>query len=86
MHVTAVSLPFRRAVQRFIDGRFYRRKYDAAQTLTALGEHIRDEVEFNSLTARLMEVVDETMRPAHISLWLRDRGHQPGQAPAEDLS
>ena len=57
---------------------FYRRKYDAAKTLAAFSERVRDEVELDRLVGRLVEVVDETMQPAHISLWLRDPGHLPG--------
>jgi hypothetical protein len=69
--VAALALPLRRRVQAFIDQRFYRRKYDAAKTIAAFSDHIRDEVELDRLTGRLVEVVEETMRPAHVSLWLR---------------
>jgi hypothetical protein len=69
--VAALSLPLRRGVQRFIDRRFYRRKYDAAKTLAAFSEHARDEVEMERLTNKLVEVVAETMQPSHISIWLR---------------
>jgi hypothetical protein len=69
--VAALFLPLRQRIQGFIDRRFYRRKYDAAKTLTAFSEHARDEVELDRLTGRLVEVVVETMQPAHISIWLR---------------
>jgi hypothetical protein len=69
--VAALFLPLRQGIQGFIDRRFYRRKYHAAKTLTAFSEHARDEVELDRLTGRLAEVVEETMQPAHISIWLR---------------
>lgn len=70
--IAALFFPLRQRVQAFIDRRFYRRKYDAAQVLAAFGQHARDEVELEKLTGRLVAVVDETMRPASISLWLRE--------------
>jgi hypothetical protein len=83
--IAAFFLPLRRRVQGLIDRRFYRRKYDAAKTMAAFSEHVRDEVELDKVSGRLVEVVDETMRPAHVSLWLRDPGRQAGQTAPGDL-
>jgi hypothetical protein len=76
--IAGLFTPLRRRVQAFIDRRFYRRKYDAARTLAAFGETLRSEVELDTLTNRLLVVVDETMQPAQASLWLRAAGPDDG--------
>jgi hypothetical protein len=71
--IAALFQPLRRNIQRFIDRRFYRAKYDSRKTLEAFSATLRQEVDLSMLTGQLVSVVTETMQPEHISLWIRDR-------------
>jgi hypothetical protein len=69
--IAALFTPVRRRVQDVVDRRFFRRRYDAEKTVDQFARAVRDEVDIDCVRSELVRVVEETMQPAHLSLWIR---------------
>jgi hypothetical protein len=70
----AAFSPLRRRVQRIVDRRFNRARYDADVTVAAFAARLKDQMDLDSVRADLASVVNQTLEPAHCTVWLRDRG------------
>jgi hypothetical protein len=69
--VAALFQPARRRIQQAVDRRFNRRKYNTATTIQAFSTRLHDQLDLDTLSAELLAVVDQTMEPTRVSLWLR---------------
>jgi hypothetical protein len=75
----ATFSPLRRRVQRIVDHRFNRARYDADVTVATFAGRLQDEVDLDSVQADLAGVVTSTLEPEHLSVWLGERGRAAGQ-------
>jgi hypothetical protein len=75
--VATLFQPLRRRIQHTVDVRFYRQRYNASRTLESFSSRLRDEVDLESLGAELLAVVEQTMQPQRLSLWLRQVDRKP---------
>jgi hypothetical protein len=82
--IAVLFSPLRRRIQELIDRQFYRRRYNAQQILTTFGTTLRHQIELDQLCDTLLGVVEQTMQPAHISLWLRDNYRRPEEGLLEE--
>ena len=71
--IVALFNPLRKRIQDFIDRRFYRQKYDADQALAQFAVTARDEMELEGLTRELVQVVQRTLKPESVSLWVAEQ-------------
>ncbi|MGD8751130.1 MAG: hypothetical protein PVG14_06895 [Anaerolineales bacterium] len=85
--IAALFSPLRRRIQEFIDRRFYRRKYNAEKILATLSAGLREEVDIQQMSERLVSVVEETLQSESLSLWLQEgRGNKQSSEPLASLT
>jgi hypothetical protein len=79
--IAALFRPVRNRLQLLIDRRFYRNKYDAQQALNTFSFTLQREVDIDEISEQLLAVVQDTIQPTQVTLWLRQSSRHPGEQP-----
>jgi hypothetical protein len=82
----ALFNPVRRRVQRMVARRFNRARYDADQTVAAFAARLKEAVDLDSVRSDLAAVVQRTLEPAHVSLWIRSAGEDLASADRDPVA
>jgi hypothetical protein len=82
--VAALFQPAHRRIQQAVDRRFNRRRYDVARTIEEFSTRLRDQIDLDTLSTEILAVVDQTMEPTRVSLWLRPSPHGSSGTPRGD--
>ena len=83
--VAALFQPARRRIQQLVDRRFNRRRNDVARTIEEFSTRLHDQIDLDTLSTEVLAVVDQTMEPTRVSLWLRPSPHGSSGTPHSEV-
>jgi hypothetical protein len=84
--IAALFTPSRRRIQRFIDGRFFRKKYNAQQVLADFVQTTRDETDMDKRAVALVNIIETTIQPETVSVWLKPTAVTPSRVTPQPKS